>query len=87
MYKLKISPKAKDDLTEIKCYISQELSNPQAAVNLVSKITKRIRGDVLRIFYSKKPFPYLLRDNGFFVKYMVFVVEIRKSKPLGCSYL
>ena len=44
MYKLKISPKAKDDLTEIKGYISQELCNPQAAVNLVSKITKKIRG-------------------------------------------
>jgi addiction module RelE/StbE family toxin len=44
MYKLKISPKAKDDLAEIKGYISQELCNPQAAVNLVSKITKKIRG-------------------------------------------
>ena len=44
MYKLKISPEAKDDLAEIKGYISQELCNPQAAVNLVSKITKKIRG-------------------------------------------
>ncbi len=44
MYKLKISPEAKDDLEEIKGYISQELSNPQAALNLVSKITKKIRG-------------------------------------------
>ncbi|MCR4441629.1 MAG: type II toxin-antitoxin system RelE/ParE family toxin [Peptococcaceae bacterium] len=39
MYKLKISPEAKDDLAEIKGYISQE-----ADVNLVSKITKKIRG-------------------------------------------
>ena len=44
MYKLKISPEVKDDLTEIKSYISQELCNPQVAVNLVSKITKKIRG-------------------------------------------
>ncbi|AGK99669.1 type II toxin-antitoxin system RelE/ParE family toxin [Desulfoscipio gibsoniae] len=44
MYKLKISPEAKDDLAEIKSYISQELCNPQAAVNLISKITKKIRG-------------------------------------------
>ena len=44
MYKLKVSPEAKDDLTEIKNYISQELFNHQAAVNLVLKITKKIRG-------------------------------------------
>ncbi|WP_371754454.1 type II toxin-antitoxin system RelE/ParE family toxin [Ferviditalea candida] len=43
MVKLKISTKAKEDLAEIKGCISQELSNPQAAVNLVSKITKKIR--------------------------------------------
>ncbi|WP_084213450.1 type II toxin-antitoxin system RelE/ParE family toxin [Thermicanus aegyptius] len=44
MYKLKISPEAKDDLTEIKESISKKLCNPQAAKNLVSKITKKIRG-------------------------------------------
>ncbi|GBF10759.1 type II toxin-antitoxin system RelE/ParE family toxin [Tepidibacillus infernus] len=44
MYKLKISPEAKDDLAQIKDYISKELGNPQAAINLVSKITKKIRG-------------------------------------------
>jgi len=44
MYKLKISPEAKDDLAEIKDYISKELCNPQAAINLVPKITKKIRG-------------------------------------------
>ncbi|MDD2401779.1 MAG: type II toxin-antitoxin system RelE/ParE family toxin [Clostridia bacterium] len=43
MYKLKISPKTKDNLAEIKEYISQELSNPQATVNLLSKITKKMR--------------------------------------------
>ena len=44
MYKLKISPEARDDLAEIKDYISQELCNPQVAVNLISKITKKVRG-------------------------------------------
>ena len=44
MYKLKISPQAKNDLAEIKDYISQELCNPQAALKLVSKITKKVRG-------------------------------------------
>ncbi len=43
MYKLKISPEAKDDLAESKVYIAQELCNPQAAVDLVSKIMKKIR--------------------------------------------
>ncbi len=44
MNKLKISPEAKNDLAQIKVYISQELCNPQAAENLVSNITKKIRG-------------------------------------------
>ncbi len=44
MFKLKISPEAKNDLAEIKDYISRELCNPQAAVNLTAKITKKIRG-------------------------------------------
>jgi toxin ParE1/3/4 len=43
MYKLKISPQAKDDLVEIKGYISQQLCSPQAAVDLVYKITKKMR--------------------------------------------
>ncbi|MDD4146022.1 MAG: type II toxin-antitoxin system RelE/ParE family toxin [Clostridia bacterium] len=44
MYKLKISPEAKDDLAEIKSYISKELCNPQVAIKLISKITRKIRG-------------------------------------------
>ncbi|HYE84105.1 MAG TPA: type II toxin-antitoxin system RelE/ParE family toxin [Clostridia bacterium] len=44
MYELRISPEAANYLTEIKSYISQELCDPQAAVNLVSKITRKIRG-------------------------------------------
>lgn len=42
MYKIKISPEAKNDLADIKNYISKELCNPQAAINLVSKIIKKI---------------------------------------------
>jgi hypothetical protein len=37
MFKLKASPEARNALTEIKGYISQEVCNPQAAVNLVFK--------------------------------------------------
>ncbi|HEX2946788.1 MAG TPA: type II toxin-antitoxin system RelE/ParE family toxin [Clostridia bacterium] len=44
MNTLKISPEAANDLVGIKNYISQELSSPQAAVNLTTKITERIRG-------------------------------------------
>lgn len=36
MYKLKISPKAKGDLAEIKDYISQELYSPKAAIDQAS---------------------------------------------------
>ncbi len=43
MYKLHISPKAKNDLAEIKGYISKDLCNPQAAISLILKITKKIR--------------------------------------------
>lgn len=41
MAKLHISPKAHDDLLSIKKYISNEIENPDATVN---KITKAIRG-------------------------------------------
>lgn len=43
MIKLKISPAAKNDLAEIKDYISQELCNMHAAEKLVYKVAKRIR--------------------------------------------
>lgn len=43
MTKLQISPAAKDDLVQIKEYISEELNNPQAAIELVGKITRRMR--------------------------------------------
>ena len=43
MNKLNYSPKAKNDLVEIKKYISEELMNPVAAQNVVRKIIKRIR--------------------------------------------
>ena len=43
MNKLAISPQAKKDLEDIKAYISEELENPIAAVNVVSRITKKIK--------------------------------------------
>jgi len=43
MVNLNISPEAKDDLTAIKAYITHELKNQQAAINLVSRILKMIR--------------------------------------------
>jgi addiction module RelE/StbE family toxin len=43
MNKLAISPQARKDLEGIKTYISEELENPIAAVNVVSRITKKIK--------------------------------------------
>ena len=43
MAKLQISPEAKNDLKEIKEYITTELDSPNAAINTISKITKAIR--------------------------------------------
>jgi len=43
MNKLLISPVALEDLEEIKTYISEELDNPIAAVNVVSRIVKSIK--------------------------------------------
>ena len=44
MAQIHISPEALNDLMEIKKYITVELDNPTAALNVVSKITKAIRG-------------------------------------------
>jgi len=41
--KLHITPEAKDDLHDIKEYITTELENPIAAVNTVTRITKALR--------------------------------------------
>jgi addiction module RelE/StbE family toxin len=43
MAKIQISPEAKNDLKEIKMYITAELASPKAAANTISKITKAIR--------------------------------------------
>jgi len=43
MIKLAISPLAREDLEDIKKYISEELKNPIAAVNVVSRIIKKIK--------------------------------------------
>ena len=43
MRNIKISPQALEDMKEIKSYISQELGNPQAALDMVSKLMEKIR--------------------------------------------
>jgi len=43
MVKLDISPEARNDLLEIKKYITEEFDSPSAAINTVAKITKAIR--------------------------------------------
>jgi len=43
MNKLAISPLARKDLKDIKTYISEELENPIAAVNVISRIIKKIK--------------------------------------------
>ena len=44
MAQIHISPEALNDLTKIKKYITMEIDNPTAALNVISKITKAIRG-------------------------------------------
>lgn len=44
MYEVKISPLAAEDLVEIKNYIEEELQNPIAARNTVSKIVETYEG-------------------------------------------
>lgn len=44
MNRLFVSPEAQKDLFEIKKYISEELENPKAAIRIVLKITKKLRG-------------------------------------------
>ena len=41
MNNLHLSPEAQNDLEEIRDYIATELENPIAALNTVSRITKR----------------------------------------------
>ncbi|MBQ2763731.1 MAG: type II toxin-antitoxin system RelE/ParE family toxin [Firmicutes bacterium] len=43
MSKIRLTPKAFQDLKEIKTYIAVELQNPQAAMGIVSKITKSLK--------------------------------------------
>ncbi len=43
MNKLHISPEAQNDFAKIKDYIARELENPDAALAVVSKITKSMR--------------------------------------------
>jgi plasmid stabilization system protein ParE len=51
MDKLRLSLLAQEDLQAIKAYITDELQNPQAAINTVAKITKKLR--------NLEDFPYM----------------------------
>jgi plasmid stabilization system protein ParE len=42
MAKLQLSPLAQEDLQAVKKYITDELQNPQAAINTVTQITKKL---------------------------------------------
>jgi plasmid stabilization system protein ParE len=41
--KLQITPLARNDLKEIHTYIKNDLLNPQAAINVVTRITHKLR--------------------------------------------
>jgi plasmid stabilization system protein ParE len=43
MSNIHYTPEAESDLADIKRYISEELENPVAALNTVTKIAKRVR--------------------------------------------
>ena len=43
MRKIRLTPQAVADLEEIKRYIAEDLSNPQAAMNLVALVFEKIR--------------------------------------------
>jgi len=43
MNELSISPEARKDLEEIKAYITEELGNPIAAVNVISRIIQSLK--------------------------------------------
>ena len=43
MASLKISPKAQEDMMEIKKYITEELSSPKSATRVLTRITSRLR--------------------------------------------
>jgi len=72
MNKLSYAPEAKNDLVDIKKYISDELMSPEAAQNVVGKITKRLRrleqfaeiGTPLSsIFHVETDYRFLVCDN------------------------
>ena len=56
MAKLLISPEAKQDLLEIKEYISNELDSPIAAKNVTDKIIKQISKEILEGNIDLKPY-------------------------------
>lgn len=57
MNNLHLSKEVQNDLAEIKAYITEELENPDAALAIISRITKKIhvlygRRDYMRILFG-----------------------------------
>ncbi len=76
MHKIKVNPLATEDLIEIKDYITKELENPTAAVNVVRNIIERYEklkefpvmgGDLSTKINVQTDFRYLVAGN-----YIVF---------------
>ena len=51
MFSIRFAPKALSDLENIKCYVSEDLLNPQAAADLMALIFEKIRilGSFLKV--------------------------------------
>ena len=90
MHKLRINPIAKKDLLEIKAYITEELENPDAAVNVVTGI--------IDSYQKLKEFPQMGRklsskigvstDYRFIIsgKYLVFYKTDDEFVSIKMSY-
>lgn len=72
MYKIRVNPNAAEDLIETRDYITEELQNPAAALNVVRKIIERYEQlkmfSLLRVDLSSKisvqtDFRYLVAGN------------------------
>lgn len=56
MHKLRINPLAAEDLVNIKDYITKELENPKAAINIINQI--------IDTYENLKKFPKLRKESS-----------------------
>ncbi len=95
--KLVIAPAARDDLKEIKSYISFKLHNPTAAVNVVSRIITSYKAlkNMPEIgipldskINVKTPFRFIISGNYLvFYKFRNDTVEIHRILYKGRNYI